>query len=450
MMVGGISGLDQRLARVAVVGAAGKMGRGISFLLLLEMAKRALETPNGREKYRLCMIDTNDDALPGLRRYVKTQLLKWAEKNVVYLRDAYKNDPKLISNQEIVTQFVDDAIYLARVNSTLQSASSARLVFEAVGEDPILKEQVYTQLNQICDDQTFFLSNTSSIPISEIASFGALEDRVIGFHFYNPPPVQKLVEIIRPKDVDPELLDLSNELGQALGKTLAYSHDIAGFIGNGHFIRELCFACAKVRELSCEQSLTQSLVIINQITEQYLVRPMGIFQLADYVGIDICSAIAHIMTDHIPAVAFRDELLDLPISHGALGGQYPDGSQKDGFFKYKGHQIDQVLDLEGGGYLPLDPFLSKAEKILGEKPQNLKSWKQLCRSSEKEVHLARYFEHIFADTSEGAECARAFLLKSRQIAQELVSDGIADTEEEVNTVLEKGFYHLYGPCNHYY
>src|SRR6185295_15214336 len=101
----------------------------------------------------------------------------------------------------------------------------------------------------VCPPDAYFLTNTSSIPISALSQSAELGGRLLGYHFYNPPAVQKLVEVITARNTEPALVELGNELGKLLEKTLVPSHDVAGFIGNGHFIREGLFALERFREL---------------------------------------------------------------------------------------------------------------------------------------------------------------------------------------------------------
>src|ERR1700733_10286349 len=104
--------LDQALTKVAVIGAAGKMGEGISLLLFQEMARSEAEKYGavGTGKYRLYLIDTKEETLVGLRHYLRLQLTKYAEKNINQVRKYYKENQALISNEEIIQAFVEGAM----------------------------------------------------------------------------------------------------------------------------------------------------------------------------------------------------------------------------------------------------------------------------------------------------------------------------------------------------
>jgi 3-hydroxyacyl-CoA dehydrogenase len=444
--------LDEYLQRVSIVGAAGKMGSGISLLLLQEMARGQAEKAGtlGLNGSCLNLIDNNPDSLNQLQKYLRTQLVKYAEKSINELRKYYMNNESLVSNEDIIRAFVEGALSFTRFTTELTQAKNSQLVFEAVLEEPVVKQAVYTTLKKVCSDDCYFLSNTSSIPISELSSIGLLGDRIIGFHFYNPPSVQKLVEIIEPSDLDPKLKELAILLGKRLRKTLVNSNDIAGFIGNGHFLREVCYACSKVREIALTRTLSEGIYIINEMTKHLLLRPMGIFQLIDYVGINVCHSIAHVMSEHTECFSCQENLLDELLHLGVKGGQYADGSQKPGFFKYEQHKIVAIYDLESKSYIPLAevPWKASSDKWLAPLPQV--SWKSLVKSPNKDEELGEYFTHLFASTSDSAELARAYLLKSEEFAERLIGDQVANSIEDVNTVMKNGFFHLYGPVNEWY
>ena len=174
---------------------------------------------------------------------------------------------------------------LVMLTTDLTQASQARLVFEAMPEVESLKLTTLRRLHELCDQDTWFLSNTSSIPIEALDSGASLRGRIVGFHFYNPPPVQKLLELIPATSTLPALVTLAEQIAQRLGKTVVFSRDVAGFIGNGQFIRECLYALSMARE-SCEKSAhTEAMYAVNKASADGLLRPMGIFQVMDYAGL---------------------------------------------------------------------------------------------------------------------------------------------------------------------
>jgi 3-hydroxyacyl-CoA dehydrogenase len=101
--------LSQRLQNVAVIGAAGKMGSGIALLLAKELARTKLTSEGKGKTYRLALIDLNEEALDGLMRYLRSQLLKLAEKSVNDLRQLYADRKDLVENGEMIQEFVGQA-----------------------------------------------------------------------------------------------------------------------------------------------------------------------------------------------------------------------------------------------------------------------------------------------------------------------------------------------------
>jgi len=126
----------QRIENVTVLGSAGKMGSGILLLTAIEMADQSLLPENKEKKFLLYAMDISQEGLNGLMRYLKTQILKLAEKKTVMLRKLYSDRADLIENEEIINQYVFDVMCLIRPVTTLESAYESDLIFEAVSENP--------------------------------------------------------------------------------------------------------------------------------------------------------------------------------------------------------------------------------------------------------------------------------------------------------------------------
>lgn len=436
--------LNEAMKQVAVIGAAGKMGSGISLLLLQAMASREAQIHGsvGMNDYRLALIDANDQMLNQLHHYLRSQLTKFAERRINTLREWYASNLKLVDNEQIVTAFVDGAFENIRFGSALEDAKGASLVFEAILENVDAKTQLFSKLNQICGNSTFYFTNTSSIPISILAEKSRLGERLIGYHFYNPPAIQKLLEIIIPEKIDHELVTLSSDLAKQLEKKSVFSKDIAGFIGNGYFIREIAFTLLKVKKLKELMPLTDAITLINEVTQQYLIRPMGIFQLIDYVGIDVCRYILTVMKTYIPDLAVDQELIDRMVDKKIIGGQASNGMQKDGFFHYEKNSPTEVFDLENAKYIPLPQI---PEKFLGNRPKEHLTWKALSKDPQKEQRLKFYFQNLSQENHFGANLAKEYLAESQKIAQTLMKGGVISNIQDLTIVLENGFFHLYGP-----
>jgi 3-hydroxyacyl-CoA dehydrogenase len=442
--------LDDRLQNVAIIGAAGKMGSGIGVLLAQEMAKLKLKQENRDKIYKLNLIDISEKGLVDLRGYMKAQLTKVAEKSTVILRDIYEGREDLIENAEIINTFVHDSSSVLNFTTDLNAVKGAHLVFEAIVENEKVKIKVYKKLKKICDDDTLFLTNTSSIPISFLDEKIGLGGKLIGYHFYNPPVVQRLVEVIAAKSTVDELKKIGDELGKRLRKKLVPAKDISGFIGNGHFMRDGLWAISEVERLKGKFRYPGAIYIMNRITQDFLIRPMGIFQLIDYVGIDVFQCILKVMRTHLGDKSLRNKLIDKMVKMGVLGGQYPDGSQKNGFLKYEKNRPVGIYNMRKKDYFMIsEQWKAKTDAKIGPLPGGFSPWRALLINPKKEEALSKYFENLKKMDTLGAEVAINFLKKSKAIGEKLVNDGVANSNDDVNAVLKNGFYWLYGPINDY-
>lgn len=440
---------EERLQNVAVLGAAGKMGSGILLLTSHEVADISLKPENKDKFFIIYAIDIDQKALTGLMKYIRAQTLKAAEKKVITLRKFYASRKDLVDNSEIIEQYVNDVMNLIRPVTSLESAYESNIVFEAASENPELKVKLLSQISANTKTQPWFFTNTSSIPISYLDKEANLGGRILGVHFYNPPAVQKLVEVIKSEKTIPELPEFTSLLIKNLRKIEVPSNDIAGFIGNGHFMRDALHGLNEARSLSNEMEFTEAVYSINKITQDYLIRPMGIFQLIDYVGIDVCQYIMKVMKPHVKDEDIHSPLLDRFIDLGIKGGQNPDGSQKDGFLKYEKGKVAGVYDPDKKSYISVDDIAAKCNEKLGSMPKSIKPWKAVVGNPAKDQIFKQYFAELKTMDTLGAKIATQYAIRSKQIGLKLVSDKVALNEKDVNTVLLTGFFHAYGPINDY-
>lgn len=444
--------LSRRFEHVTVLGAAGKMGSGISLLLAVEMAKRKLAAGPDSPSFRLNLVDSNEEALLGLTAYIRAQAIKAAEKAIVPIRRLYANRGDLVENGEIIEEFAADVGRRLNPTTDITCARASHMVFEAIVENEDIKLGVYRKLKELCQPHTFFFTNTSSIPIRVLDGQADLGGRIIGYHFYNPPAVQKLVELITSPGTRPDLVEKSRELGKVLKKTLIGSNDIAGFIGNGHFTRDGLHGIAEVERLQADgMSFVEAVYMVNRVSQDFLVRPMGIFQLIDYVGIDVFKCILEVITRFLPKAELHSTLINDLVAKGVRGGQYSNGSQKDGFLKYEKGAPVAVYDLSTGKYVDFDRseagWCTKLDSRMGTPPEGWMPWKKWVAQPNRDATLMPYLESLWGCESPGCKLARAYLVRSAQIADALVKDGVAATADDVNGVMLNGFYHAYGPIN---
>jgi 3-hydroxyacyl-CoA dehydrogenase len=439
---------DECLQNVSVLGAAGKMGSGIVLLTAAEMADLSLKPENKGKSFVLHAIDVSDEALTGLMLYLKAQVIKLAEKKAVMLRKVYADRKDLVENSDIINQYAFDILNIVKPTKLLESARDSKIIFEAIKEDPDLKVKVYKTINENNPNKPWFFTNTSSIPIGWLDETAKLEGRIIGYHFYNPPAVQKLVELIKSKNTLKEVEEFGLAYAKNLRKIIVPSHDVAGFIGNGHFMRDILYAADEVEKLKGEYSFAEAVYLLNKISQDWLIRPMGIFQLVDYVGIDVCSLIMSVMKPYMKNETLHSPMLDLLLSMNVRGGQFADGSQKDGILKYEKGKPVAVFDPSTKQYVPIDGFQEKVDRKMGSMPA-VRPWKTVVNNPGKEEVLMSYFKELKSMSGPGAELAKAYALRSMAIGKKLVTDGVAFSEQDVNTVLLTGFFHAYGPINNY-
>lgn len=437
----------ERLRNVAVLGAAGKMGSGILLLTAVEMADQMLDPANAGKTFTLHAIDVSPTGLQGLVKYVRGQVLKVAEKKTVALRKVYADRKDLIENSDIIEAYIEDVLSIICPSTRLESAYDATLVFEAVSENPALKVKIFKQIEANNQHKPWYFTNTSSVPIKLLEKDADLQGRVVGFHFYNPPAVQKLVELIVTPNTLPEAKQFALDYAKRLRKIIVPSNDFAGFIGNGHFMRDALYAIKEAEKLSADMPLTEAIYTVNKVAQDYLVRPMGIFQLIDYVGVDVCKYIMGVMNPYLADENLHSELLDRMDAMGVKGGQYSDGSQKDGFLKYEKGRVTAVFDPEKKEYVSVAEIAGNADSFLGESFDAMLPWRTAIRAANKDELLQNHFSAMKQHSSKGAELAHAYHMNSKAIGNKLVADKVAFKPDDVNTVMLTGFFHAYGPIN---
>jgi 3-hydroxybutyryl-CoA dehydrogenase len=212
---------------------------------------------------------------------------------------------------------------LSRVQS-VEDLVPADLMIEAVIEDAAVKEDVFRRADKTLPPKAVLASNTSSIPISTLATATNRPDRVIGMHFFNPVPLMSLVEVVRGKETSDETEDAITELARELGKTPAVANDFPGFVSNRilmPFINEAVWALhGGVAEAEA----------IDTIARLGFAHPMGPLALADLIGLDTCVAIMEVLRDGFGNDRYEPcPLLREHVAAGRLGRK-----SGEGFYSY--------------------------------------------------------------------------------------------------------------------
>jgi 3-hydroxybutyryl-CoA dehydrogenase len=181
---------------------------------------------------------------------------------------------------------------LARIDgaTTLRALADSDLVIEAATEHLDAKLAIFRELNELTRPEVVLASNTSSIPIVELALATSRPDRVIGMHFFNPPPVMPLLELIPALTTSDETIGFAKAMAEErFGKTTVHAKDHAGFIVNRLLIPFLCDAARLYDEGFTTREDIDTAVSLG------LGHPMGPLRLADFIGIDTCVSIADVL-----------------------------------------------------------------------------------------------------------------------------------------------------------
>jgi enoyl-CoA hydratase / 3-hydroxyacyl-CoA dehydrogenase len=237
--------------KITVLGS-GVMGHGIA-----QVASTA--------GYNIALRDVEQSFLDNAMNKIKWSLGKLVEKKKIS-----QNDADLIYGR--ITPIVD----------LKQALQNSDLLIEAVPEDMELKKKVYAEVDQYSDDKTLYASNTSTLPISEMASLTSRPSRFIGLHFFNPPQLMPLVEVIPGHLTDDDTVSLTLDLIKKIGKDpVLCKKDVVGFIVNRIFIPLVHEAAYCLERDKVEMTQIDSAVKFK------MAFPMGIFELADYTGLDV-------------------------------------------------------------------------------------------------------------------------------------------------------------------
>lgn len=208
-----------------------------------------------------------------------------------------------------------DAI-LSRISTTTDLADMAGVdyVVEAAVEREDLKFKIFQDLDTICPAHVILGTNTSSIPIGRIAAQTGRPEKVIGFHFMNPVPIMKLVEVIRGLATSQETFDVTWGLCEKFGKTPAEANDFPGFIANRILMPMLNEA------IFCLYQSVGKAEDIDTVMKLGMNHPMGPLALADLIGLDTCLAIMETLYDGFKDSKYRPcPLLRKYVEAGWLG-----------------------------------------------------------------------------------------------------------------------------------
>jgi 3-hydroxyacyl-CoA dehydrogenase len=193
-----------------------------------------------------------------------------------------KSIGKLVSKGKLSQEEADATLGRITFTTDMDALKDTDFIVEAVIENMDLKRDLYTKLGALCQPETIFASNTSSLSIAEMAQFSGRTDKFVGIHFFNPVQLMKLVEVIKTKETDPAVFEKAYDWVTQIGKVPVSCGDTPGFIVNRLLVPSLMQALSMVDR---QDATVKDIDISMQLGAGH---PMGPIHLADYIGLDTC------------------------------------------------------------------------------------------------------------------------------------------------------------------
>ncbi|TYS64061.1 3-hydroxybutyryl-CoA dehydrogenase [Bacillus infantis] len=193
-----------------------------------------------------------------------------------------KNLSRQVSKERMTEAEMEEVLRRLQPSDNLEDAGRVDLVIEAAVENIEIKADIFKRLDGIAPDHAILASNTSSLPITEIAAATKRPEKVIGMHFMNPVPVMKLVEIIRGLATADEVYTAIEEMTHKLGKVPVEVNDFPGFVSNRILMPMINEAIYTLYEGVAEKEA------IDEVMKLGMNHPMGPLTLADFIGLDTC------------------------------------------------------------------------------------------------------------------------------------------------------------------
>ena len=281
------------IKNVCIIGS-GIMGSGIAQLI-------------ATHGYNVNLVDINNVILNNALSVIEKNL----EKFFVAKNKITKEEAENILNR--ISVYVDR-------NKALDGV---QMVIEAISENMVIKQHLFSELDEICEKKIILASNTSSLSITKIAQKSINQNRIVGMHFFNPAPVMKLIELIRGKNTSDETMDISKKFSESLNKTVVSITDSPGFVSS-RLIYVLCNEA-----INMQREGIASTKDIDSICKLAFNFPMGPLELSDLVGNDVYLNIGEYLTKEFGEKYEPSQLLKDMVSEESLGRK-----TKKGFYEY--------------------------------------------------------------------------------------------------------------------
>ena len=282
--------ITSQIKTIAVIGA-GQMGSGIA-----QVAAQA--------GFQIILCDNRPEGLSKAVLGIEKSLSKLFEKGKID-----EHPPIILGRIKKANQLTD--------------LTSADFIIEAIHENENLKNEIFSQLDKIMSPHVIFASNTSSLPITRLASATSRPKQFIGMHFMNPVPIMGLIEIIRGHATSNETYEVTKLMAEKMGKVTVCSQDYPGFIVNRILMPMINEAFYTLMEgIANAEDIDAGMKLgTNQ--------PMGPLTLADFIGLDTCYAIMKVLHDGLGDSKYRPcPLLKKYVDAGHFGKKSGQGIYK--------------------------------------------------------------------------------------------------------------------------
>lgn len=281
--------------KIAILGA-GMMGHGIAQIF-------------ASHGHQISLVDVSDEILAKAVENIRANLTL------------------LVKNGIGNTKDIESTIKRVKVTRDLEEAAScAQFIIEAVSENLDLKQALFQKMDAICPSDTILTTNTSVISITEIAAKAVRRDRIVGTHFWNPPYLVPLVEVIKGEETSPKVVDLAADLLRSVGRhPVEVKKDVPGFVGN-----RLQHALWREAISIVEQGIADPATVDEVVKKGFGIRlpVLGPLENADMVGLDLTLQIHDYILKHIERSTKPSPFLKQKVRKKELGFKTGQGFQK--------------------------------------------------------------------------------------------------------------------------
>ena len=225
-----------------------------------------------------------------------------------------KNLARQVENGRMKEEEKEATLNRLTVTLDLDCVKEADLIIEAAVEKMDIKKKIFANLDEIAPEHAILATNTSSLPITEIAAVTKRPEKVIGMHFMNPVPVMKLVEIIRGLATDDAVYEAIEDITKKIGKVPVEVNDFPGFVSNRILLPMINEAIYTLYEGVATKEA------IDEVMKLGMNHPMGPLTLADFIGLDTCLYIMEVLHEGLGDSKYRPcPLLRKYVNAGWLG-----------------------------------------------------------------------------------------------------------------------------------